>query len=68
MTGDELADALQAVGDRGASAVQRNLWRFLHAAFEHGLANREAKRRFRLTGNPVSEVEKPDPPRPATAS
>jgi integrase len=61
VTSDELADVLKAVHDRGALAVERNLFRFLHAAFEFGLRNRDAIRRFRLTGNPARGIEKPAP-------
>jgi integrase len=56
---------LAKVRERGALAVERNLFRFLHAAFEFGTGNQDRKRRFRIAGNPATDAERPDGSAPA---
>ncbi len=61
VTTTDVEAVLRAVRDRGALAVERNLFRFLHAAFEFAGSNQARKRRFRVESNPVAQAERPDP-------
>jgi len=65
VTTADVEGILSKVRERGALAVERNLFRFLHAAFEFGTGNQDRKRRFRIAGNPVTEAERPEGSAPA---
>ena len=65
VTTADVEGILSKVRERGALAVERNLFRFLHAAFAFGTGNQDRKRRFRIAGNPVTEAERPEGSAPA---
>ena len=61
VTADDIENILGKVRERGALAVERNLFRFLHAAFEFGAGNQDRSRRYRIDANPVAQAERPSP-------
>lgn len=61
VTTKDVEGALGKVRARGALAVERNLFRFLHAAFEFARGNEGRRDRYRAQSNPVAEAERPAP-------
>lgn len=59
VTVQDVESVLSKVRERGALAVESNLFRFLHAAFEIGMGTEDRRKRYRINANPVTLARRP---------